>query len=265
MEEDQNMSFLGHLEELRWRLVRIALAIVILGTVLWFFQEWIMNNLFLAMKNPDFITFQLMCDYFGICVKEIPMETQSMTMTGQFSYALMMSALGGVVLAFPYIFYQVWGFIKPGLKRNEKTISKGIVFYVSVLFFLGICFGYFVVAPLCVQFFGSYQISEELINRFTISSYMSMILSTIFYSGVLFLLPVIAYLFTKIGVLTPAFLRKYRKHSIIGILVLSALITPPDLISQVIVGIPILILYEAGIFVSSRVEKKLKIQQQSSS
>lgn len=265
MEEDQNMSFLGHLEELRWRLVRIALAIVILGIALWFFQEWIMNNLFLAMKNPDFITFQLMCDYFGICVKEIPMETQSMTMTGQFSYALMMSALGGVVLAFPYIFYQVWGFIKPGLKRNEKTISKGIVFYVSILFFLGICFGYFVVAPLCVQFFGSYQISEELINRFTISSYMSMILSTIFYSGVLFLLPVIAYLFTKIGVLTPAFLRKYRKHSIIGILVLSALITPPDLISQVIVGIPILILYETGIFVSSRVEKKLKIQQQSTS
>ena len=265
MEEDQNMSFLGHLEELRWRLVRIALAIVILGIALWFFQEWIMNNLFLSMKNPDFITFQLMCDYFGICVKEIPMETQSMTMTGQFSYALMMSALGGVVLAFPYIFYQVWGFIKPGLKRNEKTISKGIVFYVSILFFLGICFGYFVVAPLCVQFFGSYQISEELINRFTISSYMSMILSTIFYSGVLFLLPVIAYLFTKIGVLTPAFLRKYRKHSIIGILVLSALITPPDLISQVIVGIPILILYETGIFVSSRVEKKLKIQQQSTS
>lgn len=153
--------------------------------------------------------------------------------------------------------------MKPGLKRNEKTISKGIVFYVSILFFTGISFGYFVVAPLCVQFFGSYQITDELKNIFTISSYMSMILSTIFYSGLLFLMPVITYLFTKLGVLTPAFLKKYRKHAIIGILVLSALITPPDLISQVIVGIPILLLYETGIFVSTRVEKKLKVQQQS--
>tara|TARA_R110002072_G_scaffold282761_1_gene445811 strand:- start:35391 stop:36188 length:798 start_codon:yes stop_codon:yes gene_type:complete len=263
MEEDKNMSFLGHLEELRWRLVRIAISVLVIGITLWFFQTWIMDNLFLSMKNPDFITFQLMCQYFGICVDEIPLKMQSMTMTGQFSYALMMSALGGVVLAFPFIFYQIWSFVKPGLKRNEKTISKGIVFYVSILFFTGISFGYFVVAPLCVQFFGSYQITDELKNIFTISSYMSMILSTIFYSGLLFLMPVITYLFTKLGVLTPAFLKKYRKHAIIGILVLSALITPPDLISQVIVGIPILLLYETGIFVSTRVEKKLKVQQQS--
>ncbi len=264
MEEDKNMSFLGHLEELRWRLVRIASVIVVLGIVLWFFQEWIMDHLFLSMKNPDFITFRLMCQYFGLCVEEIPLKMQSMTMTGQFSYALMMSALGGIVLAFPFIFYQIWAFIKPGLKKKEKTISKGIVFYVSILFFLGISFGYFIVAPLCVQFFGSYQISGQLQNIFTISSYMSMILSTIFYSGILFLLPVLAYLFTKLGVLTPAFLRKYRKHAVIGILILSAFITPPDLISQVIVGIPIMLLYEAGVLVSARVEKKMKIQQQSS-
>lgn len=265
MEQDQNMTFLGHLEELRWRLVRIAIAVVIFGSVLWFFQGWIMENLFLSMKNPEFITFQLICNYFKVCVDEIPLDLQSMTMTGQFSYALMMSLLGGVVLAFPFIFYQVWAFIKPGLKKNEKSISKGIVFYVSILFFLGISFGYFIVAPLCVQFFGSYQISKELNNIFTITSYMSMILSTVFYSGLLFLLPVLAYLFTKLGVITPAFLRKYRKHAIIGILILSAIITPPDLISQVIVGIPIAILYETGIFVSARIDKKMKIQQQTNS
>lgn len=263
MEENQNMTFLGHLEELRWRLVRIAISIVVFAVVLWFFQGWIMENLFLSMKNPNFITFQIICDLFGVCVDEIPLDLQSMTMTGQFSYALMMSILGGVVLAFPFIFYQIWSFIKPGLKRNEKTISKGIVFYVSILFFLGISFGYFVVAPLCVQFFGSYQISKELNNIFTITSYMSMILSTVFYSGLLFLLPVISYLFTKLGVITPQFLRKYRKHAIIGILILSAIITPPDLISQVIVGIPIAILYETGIFVSARIDKKMKIQQES--
>lgn len=258
MENDKQMSFLSHLEELRWRLVRIAVAIVVIAVVLWFFQEWIMDNLFLSMKDPDFVTFRLMCDFFDICVDEIPLKMQSMTVSGQFSYALMTSIMGGIVLSFPFIFYQVWRFVKPGLKKNEQTVAKGIVFYVSLLFFAGIGFGYFIVAPLCVQFFGAYQISDKIENIFTINSYMSTILSTVFYSGLLFLLPVISYLFTKLGVITPAFLRKYRKHAIVGILVLSAVITPPDLISQVIVSIPIVLLYEAGIIVSSRVEKNKK-------
>lgn len=258
MENDKQMSFLNHLEELRWRLVRIAIAIVTVSTVLWFFQEWIMDNLFLSMKDPSFITFRLMCEYVGVCVDEIPIKMQSMTVSGQFSYALMTSIMGGVVLAFPFIFYQIWRFVKPGLKKNEQTIAKGIVLYVSLLFFTGIAFGYFIVAPLCVQFFGSYQISDKIENIFTINSYMSTILSTVFYSGLLFLLPVVSYLFTKLGVITPEFLRKYRKHAIVGILILSAVITPPDLISQVIVGIPIVLLYEIGILVSARVEKNKK-------
>ena len=250
------MTFLDHLEELRWRLVKSAIAILIFSIVLWSFQEWIMDNLFLSMKETDFITFKLMCHYFGICVEEVPVELQSMTVSGQFSYALMMSILGAIVLAFPFIFYQIWSFVKPGLKTNEKSIASGIVFYVSILFFIGISFGYFIVAPLCIQFFGSYQVSNKIQNIFTINSYMSTILSTVFYSGLLFLLPVVSYLFTKLGVLNAAFLRKYRKHAIIGILILSAVITPPDLISQVIVGIPIVLLYEIGIIVSHRVEKK---------
>lgn len=255
------MSFLDHLEELRWRLVKMAIAILVIAIALWIFQEWIMDNLFLSMKDPGFISFRLMCDYFGVCVKSIPVKMQSMTVSGQFSYAMMMSILGAVVVAFPFIFYQLWSFVKPGLKKNEKTVAKGIVLYVSLLFFTGISFGYFVVAPLCVQFFGNYKISDKIENIFTINSYMSTILSTIFYSGLLFLLPVIAYLFTKIGILNAAYLRKYRKHAIIGILILSAIITPPDLISQVIVSIPIVLLYEVGIIVSSRVEKNVKNQE----
>ena len=254
------MSFLDHLEELRWRIVKSAIAIVVIAVALWLFQGWIMDNLFLSMRSPDFITFKLICTYFGICVDEVPVEMQSMTVSGQFSYALMMSIMGGVVIAFPFIFYQLWAFVKPGLKRNEKSIAGGIVFWVSLLFFFGIGFGYFIVAPLCVQFFGSYQISGQIKNIFTINSYMSTILSTVFYSGLLFLLPVISYLFTKLGILTPDFLKKYRKHAIIAILILSAIITPPDLISQVIVGVPIVLLYEAGILVSRRVEKKMKNQ-----
>jgi sec-independent protein translocase protein TatC len=258
MEEEGKMSFLEHLEELRWRLVRIAISIVLVGSALFWFQEWIFDYFFLSMSETSFPTFKLMCDTFGICVGKINIDFQSTTMTGQFSYALMMSIMGGIVLSFPFIFYQVWAFVKPGLKQNEKSTVRGIVFYVSLLFFLGILFGYYIVAPLCVQFFGNYQISGKIKNDFAINSYMSTVLSTIFYSGLLFLLPVVTYIFTKLGVITSEFLRKYRKHSIIVILILSAIITPPDLISQVIVAIPIVLLYEIGILVSRRVEKKQK-------
>ena len=258
MEKEKNMSFLDHLEELRWRLVKISIAILIVSSVIFWFQEWIINYFFISMKDPTFITFKIMCQLFGICIEEIPVSFQSTTMSGQFSYALMMSIMGGVVLSFPFIFYQIWGFVKPGLKQTEKSVAKGMVFYVSILFFTGILFGYFVIAPLTVQFFGAYKISGQIENIFTISSYMSMILSTVFYSGLLFLLPVVAYIFTRLGIITPSFLRKYRKHAIVGVLILAAAITPPDVISQIIVAIPIVILYEIGIIVSARVEKNVK-------
>jgi len=263
MADSENMSFLQHLEELRWRLVRCAIAITLFAVVIWFFQEEIMVNLFLSMKNKDFITFRLFCDYLGVCVEEIPVKMQSMTVSGQFTYALMMSFLGGLVVSFPFVFYQLWSFVKPGLKFKEKKMARGLVFYVSLLFFTGILFGYFIVAPLSVQFFGSYQISNQIENNFTIGSYMSTILSTIFYSGLFFLLPVISYLLTKIGLINVAFLVKYRRHSIVAILILAAIITPPDIASQIIVSIPIIILYEIGILVSRRAEKRaIKLKNQ---
>jgi sec-independent protein translocase protein TatC len=254
MEENKQMSFLEHLEELRWRLVKSAVAIIIFSILIWIYQTEIIDYLFLSMKDPSFITYKLFCEYFGICTPEINIKFQSTAMGGQFSYAIMMSLMGGVVLAFPYIFYQLWSFIKPGLKQNEKSAVKGIVFYVSFLFFLGIGFGYYIVAPLCVQFFGTFQLSKNIENIFTISSYMSTILSTIFYTGLMFLLPVIAYILAKIGIITAEFLRKYRKHAIVVVLILAAVITPPDLISQVIVAIPLLILYEISIIVTKRIK-----------
>ena len=258
MEDQGNMPFLNHLEELRWRLVRAAIAILIVGTVIWFYQEEIIDIVFLSMAKKDFITFRLMCQFFGVCINEIPIKFQSMTVSGQFSYALMMSFLGGIVITFPYLFYQIWSFVKPGLKFKEKNLAVGIVFYVSLLFFIGILFGYYVVAPLSIQFFGSYQISSKIENIFTINSYMSTILSTVFYCGLFFLLHVVTYLLTKIGLFDSVFLKKYRKHAIVVILILAAIITPPDVISQIIVSIPILILYEIGIVVSKRVEKQKK-------
>lgn len=255
------MSFLDHLEELRWRLVKSAIAIVVFATAIWFYMEWILDNIFLSMRFTSFPTFKLLCDVFGVCVESIKIDMQSTSLTGQFSYAIMMSIMGGIVLAFPYIFYQLWSFVKPGLKQNERGVAKGIVFYVSILFFIGIMFGYFVVAPLCVQFFGNFQISKAIKNDFTIDSYMGTVISTVFYTGLLFLLPVVVYIFTKLGVVTPEYLIKYRKHAIVGILILAAFITPPDLISQVIVGVPIILLYEIGILVSKRVDRRRKKQE----
>ena len=258
MSDSKNMSFLQHLEELRWILVRSAIAVLFFALIIWYFQEEIMVNVFLSMKEKDFITFRLFCEYLGVCIEEIPVKMQSMTVSGQFTYALMMSFLGGLVVSFPYVFYQIWSFVKPGLKFKEKKMAKGLVFYVSLLFFSGILFGYFFVAPLSIQFFGSYQISDQIENNFTIGSYMSTILSTVFYSGLFFLLPIISYLLTKIGLIDVAFLVKYRKHAIVVILILAAIITPPDITSQIIVSIPIVILYEIGIFVSKRAERLAK-------
>ena len=235
--------------------MRSAIAVVIFAIVIWIYQKEIMENVFLIMVDPNFVTFRLLCEYLNVCIDKIPVNFQSMTLSGQFSYALMMSIMGGAVLAFPYIFYQLWSFVKPGLKFKERKMAKGIVFYVSILFFTGILFGYFVVAPLSVQFFGAFQITDKIRNDFTISSYMSTILSTVFYTGLFFLLPVVTYLLVKIGLFTPEFLVKYRKHAVVVILILAAVITPPDVISQVIVTIPIYLLFEICVLVAKRVAK----------
>ena len=256
MSDNSNMSFLSHLEELRWRLVKSAIAVLIVGILIWIFQSEIMDILFLSMMDSEFITFRIFCDYLGVCVEDTPVKMQSTTVSGQFSYAMMLSILGGVVGAFPFIVYQLWKFIEPGLKVNEKKNINGVVFYISTLFFLGILFGYFIVAPLSIQFFGTFTMSNQIENNFTVSSYMSMILSTVFYCGLFFLLPVVCYFLTRIGLFGSEFLKKYRRHAIVVILILAAIITPPDVISQIIVTIPIYILYEISILVSKRVEKQ---------
>ena len=152
----------------------------------------------MTMRKADFYTFDFLCRTIDVCLEDVHVTMQSTEVIGQFSYALMMSIVGGIILAFPYIFWELWSFVKPGLKQNELKAVRGTVFFVSILFFLGVLFGYFVVAPLSVQFFGSFQISDEIQNNFTVSSYMSTVISTIFFSGIIFLLPVLVYLFPKL-------------------------------------------------------------------
>lgn len=253
--DDQEMSFLDHLEELRWRIVKSVIAILVFAIAMWFFKEWVIQNLFIAMTKPNFISFRMMCEWFGLCSDEIPVNFQSTKVGAQFTYALLLSIVGGFIVAFPYVFNQLWGFVKPGLRENEKQVVKGITFYVTILFLLGVVFGYLVVAPLCIQFFGYFTMAPEFQNIWMIGSFMSLIISSVIFTGILFLLPVVIYILSKIGVVTPEFLKKYRKHAIVGVLILSAIITPPDFISQIIVSVPIIILYEVGIIISKRVER----------
>lgn len=257
------MSFLGHLEELRWRLVRCAVAIVIgAGTVFYFTTE-LVQTLFINMTNPDFITFRLMCKLSvalgmeeQLCITDIPVAYQSNDPSGQINVNIYFAIIGGIVLAFPYIFYQVWSFVKPALKDKERKASRGIIFYVSLLFFVGILFGYFVISPMSVQFYGTYQLAPEVQNIWDISKYMSLITTTTFYTGLFFELPVVVYFFSRLGLMTPAFMRKYRKHAIIVVLIIAAIITPPDITSQILVSLPLILLYEMSIGISARVNKR---------
>jgi sec-independent protein translocase protein TatC len=163
--------------------------------------------------------------------------------------------VAGLILASPIIFWEFWKFLKPALYENERKIATGAVYYTTFLFLLGVLFGYFLIVPLSIQFFGNYSISETVTNQITINSYISMVVSVVLSSGVVFLLPIITYSLSKVGLLTPSFMKTYRKHAIVILFLLAAIITPPDIFSQFIVAIPLVLLYEVSIFISSRVEK----------
>jgi len=255
-ETNQNMSFLNHLEELRWRLVKSSAAILIFAILIFIYTEWIVNNVFLSLTKSDAPIFQFVCWAFGMCDNEIKIDMQNVDFTAQFGINLMLAIIGGMVVAFPFIFYQIWSFVKPGLKANELKTVRGIVWFVSILFFIGIAFGYFVIAPLTVQFFANWQLAESIENNITIGSFLKTIISTVFFTGLLFLLPVVIFIFSKLGIITATWLKKYRKHSFVAVLILAAIITPPDVFTQIIVTVPIMLLYEFGVFLARRVEKK---------
>lgn len=257
------MSFLDHLEELRWHLIRMVIAVVIAGIVAFIAKDFIFDVILFGPKQPDFITYRILCNVAksigmdeSFCLTEIPFRIQSRTMSGQFSAHMWTSITAGFIIAFPYIIYEFWKFIVPALHENERNASKGFIFISSLLFFIGVLFGYYVISPLSINFLGSYQVSKEVFNDIDLSSYMGLVRSSALASGVVFELPIIIFLLTKIGLVTPDILRQYRKFALVGILIISAIITPPDITSQIVVAIPVLILYEISIFISKIVLKK---------
>lgn len=256
------MSFLDHLEELRWHLIRSTLAIVIIGSVAFLMREFIFDTILFGPKKMDFPTYRLFCKvgtFIGIdsdfCADELPFTIQSRLMAGQFSAHIWTSIWAGFIVGFPYVLYEMWNFISPGLHENERKHSKGFIFTASMLFFMGALFGYYVVAPLSINFLGTYQVSKEVTNEFDLASYVATVRTSVIACGIIFELPIIVYFLTKVGLVTPEVLRKYRKISLVVVLILAAVITPPDIASQVVVALPILVLYQISIFISKRVLK----------
>ncbi|MDR9457797.1 MAG: twin-arginine translocase subunit TatC [Salegentibacter sp.] len=265
------MSFLDHLEDLRWHLIRATLAVVIAGSIAFLAKGFIFDILLFGPSRGNFFSYDILCRIStalgidgGFCFDEMPFRIQSRTMGGQFSAHIWTSITAGFIIAFPYVIYEFWKFVAPAMHNNERKYAKGFIFISSLLFFIGVIFGYYVVTPLSINFLGKYQVSETVFNDFDLSSYIGLVRASVLASGLIFELPILIYFLTRIGLVTPAFLKKYRKYALVLVLILSAIITPPDIVSQIIVAIPVLVLYEVSILISKVIykqeQRKLKRQ-----
>lgn len=259
-----NMSFMDHLEDLRWHLVRSVLAILLGGAVAFVLKDITFGILF-APKDASFVTYDVLCQFSrtlgfekSFCFDELPFRIQSRKVAGQFSAHIWTSITAGFIIAFPYVIYQFWSFLKPALSMNEQKYARLFIVFSSFLFFIGVLFGYYVITPLSINFLGNYTISSEVFNDFDLDSYIGLIRASVLACGLIFELPIIIYFLTKLGLVTPQFLRKHRKYALVFILIISAVITPPDIASQVIVAIPVLVLYEISIFISRIVVRRQK-------
>ncbi len=256
------MSFLEHLEELRWHIIRSALAVMILAVIAFIMKDFIFNTVILNPRTPEFWTnrmFARLADWAGteaLKINQKPLELISIKIAGQFMTHIWVSIIAGFIIASPVVFYEFWRFIKPALYDNEKKYAGGAVFFTSVLFMMGILFGYFLIVPLSIHFLGTYNVSGDVTNQINLRSYIGSVTSISLAAGVVFLIPIFSYFLSKVGILTPQFMKTYRKHSYVVMLLLSAVITPPDVFSQIMVCFPLVFLYEIGIMISRRVVKK---------
>ncbi len=266
-EEEGGMSFLDHLEALRWHLLRSVAAVLIFTVAAFLAKSIVFGVIILGPSKVDFFTYRVLCDIgnslgiSALCIDELPFTIQSRQMTGQFSMHMTSSFVVGFIAAFPYVFWEVWKFISPGLYDQEKNAARGAVFFVSLLFLTGAAFGYYVLSPLSINFLSNYQLDPTITNEFDITSYVTTLTMLVLASAIMFQLPVVVYFLSMSGLVTSKMLKAYRRHSIVVILVVSAIITPPDVISQLLIAMPILVLYEVGITIAKRLEKKRALKQ----
>lgn len=261
-EDKAEMSFFDHLEDLRWHLVRSALALVVFSAFGFIYTEWILDNVIFGPTNADFPSYVALCKishWVGLgnqlCITPVKVTFLNYKMVGQIMLQFKLAFIIGFICAFPYIFWEFWRFVKPALKEKELKGARGVIFWVSFQFFLGICFAYFLMAPFTINFLASYTVTSKAINQFFIDDYFDLMTQIVLGMGLLFELPILVFFLTKLGILTPDFLRAYRRHAIVVILILAAIITPPDLVDQLIVFVPLYCLYEISIFISKKALK----------
>jgi sec-independent protein translocase protein TatC len=260
---ENEMSFLDHLEALRWHILRSLAAIIFLMIVAFFSKKLLFHDIILAPSRTDFWTYRMLCklgvylDQPFLCVEKLSFSIQSRTLTGQFTTHIGVSFVAGLIMAFPYVFWEIWQFVKPGLYPKERSMTRGSVFYVSLLFFLGISFGYWILSPLSINFLANYQIDESILNEVDLLSYIETLMMMVLACGLMFQLPMVVLVLAKAGLVNTSFLKTYRRHAILVIVIVSAILTPsPDMFSQIIVALPIYMLYELSILLAFRVEKQ---------
>lgn len=264
----KEMTFLEHLEELRWHLIRSVIAILVLAIAVFLAKDFVWHYIILAPSRLDFWTYEMLCkagewlQSDGLCINDLPFIIQSRKMTGQFTMHITTSALIGLIVSFPYVFWEIWSFVGPGLYEKERKNSRGAVFFVSLLFIIGVLFGYYIIAPLSVNFLSHYNVDPTILNEFELTNYVSTVSMIVLSSAILFQLPMIVYVLTKAGLVTPELMKSYRKHAVIAILVLGAFLTPPDPISQILIAIPLFGLYQISIFISARVLRSQRRKEQ---
>ena len=259
---EKEMGFLDHLEELRWHIIRSVCAVLIVGIVLFLFPNFVFDTVILGPKNPDFFSYQLINPLLNLVgsgpFTPVDFDLQITELGEEFLIHIKVSFILGFIVAFPYVFWEIWRFVRPGLYDKEQKAVRGIVFICSFLFFLGVLFGYFVIAPFAVNFLAGYSVADVVQTQPRLSSFVNYMVMFTAPAGLVFELPIVVFFFSKLGLVTPKLMKDYRRHSIIIILMLSALITPPDVVTQFLIGIPLYILYEISINISARVEKQQK-------
>jgi len=256
------MAFVDHIEELRWHIIRSLIAIIVCAVVVFFNIETVFDRVILGPANPKFITYRVLCKVAassgleGLCLKDIKLQFQNTQLSGQFMMSFSTSFMIGFIVAFPYIFWEFWRFIKPALREEELKYARGIVFWSSLLFFSGVAFAYFVIAPFTINFFAGYQLSPQFQNIITMDNYYGTMTDLVMGIGLVFELPVIVFFLSRVGILTPTLMRRQRRYAVVVILVLAAVITPPDWFSIWLVAVPLWMLYEVGISISARIERQ---------
>ncbi len=261
-----DMSFIDHLETLRWHILRAGLAVLVFMIAAFVSMDFIFHEIILAPARVDFWTYTKLCEIGktlninSLCIDKIDFTLQSRQMAGQFTMHITASFVIGLIISFPYVFWEIWRFVAPGLLPTERRLAGGAVLFVSILFAIGVLFGYFIIAPMSINFLANYKLDESIMNQFDITSYISTLCLMVLGAGLIFQLPVVVYLLSRLGFVTPMLMRQFRRHSIVVIFIVAAIITPsPDVLSQLLVALPLVLLYEISIFISAGVARSRKL------